>query len=105
MKTLNDVLQKIKKTSNRGVKWEDRSPDEIYISIDYTVGNLVRDLEEIITKREQLNKLWDQKRAIERSVKKKGCMSKGQWLEINNIKGKIHDLTFVLNDNNAPLVD
>lgn len=47
MKTLNDVLQKIKKTSNRGVKWEDRSPDEIYISIDYTVGNLVRDLEEI----------------------------------------------------------
>lgn len=47
MKTLNDVLQKIKKTSNRGIKWVDRSPDEIYISTDYTVGDLVRDLEEL----------------------------------------------------------
>lgn len=53
----------------------------------------------MVDNKEKINKLWDEKRAIERSAKKKGRMTQGQWSEIIRIKCLIHKL------NNAPLVD
>ena len=51
MKTINEIqsiLRKIKTTSNRGVKWEKRvSTETTWIAKDYSIADLVRDLERI----------------------------------------------------------
>ena len=48
MMTIEKILKKIKATSDRGVKWENRqATDSVYIAKEYTVADLVKDLEEI----------------------------------------------------------
>jgi len=57
-KEIQSILNKIKKTTDRGVKWEEKSSQgSIYIGNDYTIKQLVNDLEAIVEEPKELSDL------------------------------------------------